>query len=103
MTVMDNLHRKGFVDREREGRARRHWPTRSRAEHAAELMGEALSAVMLAALALSARLHLVSSDLADAGRGVGQSGVGCHHDAQACRSATPQASADPRRGCQPRS
>ncbi|GAB3930312.1 BlaI/MecI/CopY family transcriptional regulator [Kribbella albertanoniae] len=44
MTVMDNLHRKGFLDRELEGRAHRYWPTRSRAEYAAELMGEALSA-----------------------------------------------------------
>jgi predicted transcriptional regulator len=44
LTVMDNLHSKGFLAREREGRAHRYWPTRSRAEYAAELMGEALAA-----------------------------------------------------------
>jgi len=44
MTVMDNLYRKGFLDRELDGRAHRYWPTRSRAEYSAELMGEALSA-----------------------------------------------------------
>ncbi|GAA1604823.1 MULTISPECIES: BlaI/MecI/CopY family transcriptional regulator [Kribbella] len=43
LTVMDNLHSKGFLAREREGRAHRYWPTRSRAEYAAELMGEALA------------------------------------------------------------
>jgi predicted transcriptional regulator len=43
LTVMDNLHSKGFLAREREGRAFRYWPTRSRAEYAAELMGEALA------------------------------------------------------------
>jgi predicted transcriptional regulator len=43
LTVMDNLHSKGFLAREREGRAHRYWPTRSRAEYAAELMGEALT------------------------------------------------------------
>lgn len=44
MTVMDTLYRKGFLDRELDGRAHRYWPTRSRADYAAELMGEALSA-----------------------------------------------------------
>jgi predicted transcriptional regulator len=43
LTVMDNLHSKGFLAREREGRAHLYWPTRSRAEYAAELMGEALA------------------------------------------------------------
>jgi predicted transcriptional regulator len=43
LTVMDNLHSKGFLARERVGRAHRYWPTRSRAEYAAELMGEALA------------------------------------------------------------
>ena len=43
MTVMDNLNRKGVVTREREGRAFRYWPTKDRAEHAAELMHELLS------------------------------------------------------------
>jgi predicted transcriptional regulator len=43
LTVMDNLHSKGFLARERSGRAYFYWPTRSRAEYAAELMGEALA------------------------------------------------------------
>ena len=43
LTVMDNLHRKGFLKRERVGRAFRYWPTKDRAEHTAELMHELLS------------------------------------------------------------
>ena len=43
MTVMDNLHRKGAVTRERDGRAFLYWPTKGRAEHTAELMYELLS------------------------------------------------------------
>ena len=43
MTVMDNLHRKAVLSREREGRAFRYWPTKDRAEHTAELMHELLS------------------------------------------------------------
>lgn len=43
LTVMDNLHSKGFLARERSGRAHVYWPTRSRAEYSAELMGEALA------------------------------------------------------------
>ena len=42
MTVMDNLHRKGWLDRERDGRAWRYRPTTSREEYAADLMREAL-------------------------------------------------------------
>ncbi|MEI8410884.1 MULTISPECIES: BlaI/MecI/CopY family transcriptional regulator [unclassified Kribbella] len=43
LTVMDNLHSKRFLARERAGRAYAYQPTRSRAEYAAELMGEALA------------------------------------------------------------
>ncbi len=42
LTVMDNLHKKGFLQREREGRAFRYWPTKDRADHTAELMHELL-------------------------------------------------------------
>lgn len=42
LTVMDNLHRKGHLQREREGRAFRYWPSKDRAEHTAELMHELL-------------------------------------------------------------
>ncbi len=43
MTVLDNLHRKGMVLREKAGRAYLYRPTRSRASHTAELMEEVLS------------------------------------------------------------
>lgn len=43
LTVMDNLHRKGFLTRQKEGRAYRYLPTKGRAEHTADLMHELLS------------------------------------------------------------
>lgn len=43
MTVMDNLHRKGFLLRELDGRAYRYRPAKPRADHAAELMSELLA------------------------------------------------------------
>jgi predicted transcriptional regulator len=43
MTVMDNLHRKGVLSRERQGRAYRYRPTRSREEHTAAVMEEVLA------------------------------------------------------------
>lgn len=42
MTVMENLYRKGWLRRERDGRAWRYTPTRSRSGYTAELMQEAL-------------------------------------------------------------
>jgi predicted transcriptional regulator len=39
---MDNLHGKGWLAREREGKAYRYWATLSREEHSARLMREAL-------------------------------------------------------------
>lgn len=44
MTVMDNLHRKGALRREMEGRAWRYSATRSRAEHSAAMLQEVLRA-----------------------------------------------------------
>jgi len=44
MTVMDNLHTKGWLERERDGRAYRYWPTESREHYVAELMHDALTA-----------------------------------------------------------
>lgn len=43
MTVMDNLHRKGFLTRELVGRAYRYRPARTREEHNAAVMGEVLA------------------------------------------------------------
>src|SRR5580765_12003 len=43
MTVMDNLHRKGWLRRERDGRAWRYEPTGSRSGYTAALMNDALA------------------------------------------------------------
>jgi predicted transcriptional regulator len=42
MTVMDNLYRKGWLRRERDGRAWRYEPTGSRSGYTAALLNEAL-------------------------------------------------------------
>lgn len=52
LTVMDNLHRKGFLQRDRAGRAFRYWATRDRAEHTALLMHELLGQSGDASIAL---------------------------------------------------
>jgi predicted transcriptional regulator len=43
MTVMENLHRKGWLRREREGRAWRYEPVGSRSGYTAALMTDALA------------------------------------------------------------
>lgn len=42
MSTMDNLHNKGWLARERDGKAYRYWATLSREQHSARLMREAL-------------------------------------------------------------
>jgi predicted transcriptional regulator len=42
MTVMNILHRKGVLDRSKQGRAWRYWPVEQREEHDARLMTEVL-------------------------------------------------------------
>lgn len=42
MSTMDNLYTKGWLERERDGRAYRYWATLTREEHTARLMREAL-------------------------------------------------------------
>lgn len=42
MSTMDNLHTKGWLERERDGRAYRYWAVLTREEHTARLMREAL-------------------------------------------------------------
>ena len=42
MTVMENLHRKGWLDRVRDGRAYRYEPVASREKYVARLMRDAL-------------------------------------------------------------
>src|SRR5579859_5062945 len=44
MSTMDNLHRKGWLAREREGKAYRYTPVASREEYSARLMREAMAA-----------------------------------------------------------
>jgi predicted transcriptional regulator len=43
MTVMDNLHRKGFLIREMVGRAYRYQPAQTREQHNAAVMGQVLA------------------------------------------------------------
>ena len=43
MTVLDNLHRKGVVTREPDGRAFRYTPVQDRAEYSAELIAAVLA------------------------------------------------------------
>src|SRR6202522_4895106 len=43
MTTMDNLHRKGWLARVKDGKAYRYTATASRAEYSARLMREALA------------------------------------------------------------
>src|SRR5437764_7757728 len=42
MSTMDNLHRKGWLARERAGKAFLYWPTLTREEYGARLMRDAL-------------------------------------------------------------
>jgi predicted transcriptional regulator len=44
MTVLDNLHRKGWAARQRDGKAYRYQPTRSREQAAAEALRQLLDA-----------------------------------------------------------
>ena len=44
MSTMDNLHRKGCLSREKDGKAFRYWATLSREEYSARLMRDALDA-----------------------------------------------------------
>jgi predicted transcriptional regulator len=43
MTVLDNLHRKGWVQRVLSGRAYRYWPREARHEAAARVLREVLA------------------------------------------------------------
>src|SRR5260370_17203130 len=43
MSTMDNLHRKGWLDRVKDGKAYRYTATASREEYSARLMREALA------------------------------------------------------------
>ncbi|MFD7230638.1 BlaI/MecI/CopY family transcriptional regulator [Streptomyces sp. NPDC059881] len=62
MTVMDNLHQKGWVRREVEGRAYRYTAVSTRAAYSAALMNEAWSQSDNPASALVAFFGMMSSD-----------------------------------------
>ena len=72
MTVLDNLHQKGWVRREAEGRAYRYEAVSTRAAYAAALMNEAWSRSDNPAAALVAFFGMMSPEqraaLRDAGR-----------------------------------
>lgn len=51
-TVMENLYRKGWLERRKDGRAYRYEPARTRDDYAAMLLAEALSATRDPAAAL---------------------------------------------------
>ncbi|WP_431782586.1 BlaI/MecI/CopY family transcriptional regulator [Streptomyces chumphonensis] len=79
MTVMDNLHQKGWLRREQQGRAYRYEPVSTRAAYSAALMNEAWSASDNAAAALVAFFGMMSPEqvgaLRDALRVVQVNGV----------------------------
>jgi len=62
MTVLDNLHRKGFVVREKDGRAYRYRPTHTREEHTATVLEQVLASSRDRGAAL---LHFVETMPAD--------------------------------------
>lgn len=66
MTVMDNLHQKGWVRREVDGRAYRYTAVSTRAAYAAALMNEAWSKSDNPAAALVAFFGMMSSAQRDA-------------------------------------
>lgn len=62
MTVMDNLHKKGFLSRERQGRAYVYQAVQSREEHTAEMMDAVLGT---AGNRTATLLHFVETISAD--------------------------------------
>lgn len=66
MTVMDNLHQKGWVRREAEGRAYRYTAVSTRAAYSAALMNEAWSTSDSPAAALVAFFGMMSQEQREA-------------------------------------
>ena len=62
MSTMDNLHTKGWLARERDGKAYRYWPALSREQHSAQLMREALDGGGRSDLVLSHFLEQISPE-----------------------------------------
>jgi predicted transcriptional regulator len=66
MTVMDNLHRKGWLTRDRDGRAWRYSAAVSRQAYAAQLMNDALAGSTDRAGALARFVEQIDADDAEA-------------------------------------
>jgi predicted transcriptional regulator len=62
MSTMDNLHTKGWLARERDGKAYRYWPALTREQHSAQLMREALDGGGRSELVLSHFLEQISPE-----------------------------------------
>ncbi|MEV0355395.1 BlaI/MecI/CopY family transcriptional regulator [Nocardia sp. NPDC050697] len=62
MSTMDNLHRKGWLARERAGKAYRYWPTLTREEHSARVMADALGSGGRADLVFSHFVELIGAE-----------------------------------------
>jgi predicted transcriptional regulator len=62
MSTMDNLHTKGWLARERDGKAYRYWPTLTREQHSAQLMREVFDAGGRSELVLSHFLEQISPE-----------------------------------------
>jgi predicted transcriptional regulator len=70
MSTMDNLHRKGWLARERDGKAYRYTAVASREEYSARLMREALAEAGDAEAVLSHFVASMDGDQAEALRAV---------------------------------
>jgi predicted transcriptional regulator len=66
MSTMDNLHRKGWLNRVKEGKAYRYSPSASREEYSARLMREALTDGGDAEVVLSHFLAQIDGDESEA-------------------------------------
>jgi predicted transcriptional regulator len=66
MTVMDNLFRKGWLQRDLDGRAYRYWPTSSRDQYVAALMRDALTSSADHATTLMRFTEQLTADESDA-------------------------------------
>ena len=62
MSTMDNLHRKGWLERERDGRAYRYWAAMTREQRSATLMSDAFHAGGDTDLVLSFFLDQMNAD-----------------------------------------
>ena len=70
MSTMDNLYHKGWLMRERDGKAYRYWPSMTREQYSAALMREALDAGGRSDRVLAHFLDQISDDDSEALRKV---------------------------------